>query len=346
MARITIFKKDGLPAGVDIRAATIREWILNADPSPGRCTFYLSRNDVHNSETYLQFGNYVLVREKNLPDWIGIIVNRQFGFGTVRIIAYQAEFVLDKRKTKITLVRGVAGTIFRKILEATNAEFLNEKPIRPDEIYTGGTTREETTGKTALYHIRQVAARAGNDFDITYNVTEGGKLFLLGNWYRRTGVTTEFTLREGHNVEVANSLLEEDARAMANGLEGRGDASTEGTRPTYYSIDEESIAQYGLWQDVETFAGNKERATVKNNTMNTLLATKNPFSSYDLNALNVGDTFQNLQIGNVLYLELLTAGYDTDTRVVRISGMEKSDLSGKVRLITEDYNGTDDFNAG
>ncbi len=337
MARVTFFDKDGTPTGADIRAATVREWVLNADPSPGRCTFDVSRNDRHNSLDYLEFGSYVLVREENLPDWLGVIVRRTHGAGSTTITAYQAEFVLDKRKTKIETLKGKAGSIFRQILTKTNSELYNEKKVSvSSDVFYGGSTRQETTGKSALYHSKILAARAGHDFRITFGTLETGKIYLIGNWYEVMGENTEYTLREGYNIELASNVLEEDARAMANAIEGRGDASTDGTRPTYYAADLDSIARYGLWQESETYSGNKETATVRTNTLNTLLASRNPFSSYDVTALPVGNTYRNLDIGNVLYLDLVS-GYDSDTKTVRILGMEKNDLQGNVRLIVELY---------
>jgi len=251
--------------------------------------------------------------------------------------------VLAKRGTKIQKVTGVSGGVFTKIINQTNALLYNEKPITLGSIYNGGTQREETTGNDALSHIQELAKRTGYDFEITYDFDSNGKLYLVGNWYERRGVETGKYLREGHNIELSNNLLVEDGREMVNSLEGRGDASTTGTRVSFTGYDLDSIAENGLNHESKTYSGNKEISTLTNNVNSDLQENGYPLKSYDATALDVGDTFVNIGLGNISEIDLNSNGFEGaglgSHDLVRIAGHEIDAMTRKVRLLLEVVSG-------
>lgn len=339
-SRVTIFDKDGYFLG-DIKADAYRSWVRNCDPTPGECSFAVSRFDAKCTEYFLGFGNYVLIRHTTLPDWVGIIFVHRWSNGYVTVRAVQAEYILEKRLTPVQSITGTAGSLFMQILNITNAENLNEKPIYPAEIDIGGIERTQILGANALSIINDIARRTGNDFDVLYSFGQNGKLQLNGNWYSRKDFMTGKYLREGVNIKLSDGIYEQDARNTANYIEGRGDASTNGTRKSSIKYDETSIYKYGLLQTGKVFSGNSEQMTIDNNTLNLLRVNKNPFETFDITAANVGDTFSYIGIGNVWNLELNSAGFagnilGTDLQV-DIQGMEYDDISDTCRLIVERY---------
>ena len=257
------------------------------------------------------------------------------------ILAYQAEYVLDRRTTPIQKSTGTAGAIFNNILQMTNGVTFNDKIIKSNNVYIGGVQREETLGNSALSHISAVAERSGNDFDISYILDDNRRLRLVGNWYQTKGLVTNKYLREGHNIELTDNVLIEDARELANWVEGRGDASTGASRMSATRYNEASIAQYGLYQTAEVFSGNTVQATLNDNTLNKLKALLNPARSFDLTALNISDTFDFLDIGNIHNLDLNCDGFEEGhfgTRTqVRTLGMSVDTTKDTCRLITEEY---------
>lgn len=344
--RLSVFDKDGFYIG-DLRAAPTYEYILNASPSPGRCEFSVSRNDAKNTLKYLEFGKYILLRHKWLPDWIGEIVQRSWNFGNMDILAFQAEYILSKRDTPVQKYTGSAGAIFSNILTYTNNQLYNEKVIMPTNIFSGGIQREETLGNNALSHVGAIANRSGNDFDVKYTFDTNGKLYLTGNWYQQKGQVSNKYLIEGRNILLANNVLVEDGRELANWVEGRGDASTSETRLSSVQFNIASIARYGLNQMSSVFEGNKQQATLDDNTLNKLLTTLDPASSYDLTVLDVADSagisvFKFLDTGNVHNLDLNTAGFNPNggfgtQAQVRTVGMSYNSLDNRCRLVVKKY---------
>lgn len=336
--RVSVLDKYGYYIG-DLRTAPVYDDVLNSDPSVGRCDFTISRSDPKYSKKYLQIGNYILIRDAVLPDWIGVIVKRTWNYGSVDILAMQAAYVLAKRGTPVQKITGTAGTIFTKFIDATNNLLYNEKPIKIGVVYNGGTQREETGGNDALSHLQSLASRTGNDFEVTYDFDVNGRLYLVANWYERRGVVTGKYFREGHNIELADGVLEEDGREMVNALEGRGDASTTGTRITSTKYDTDSIAEYGLNHGTKTYSGNKEQATLDNNVVSDIAANGNPVKSYDPTVLDVGDTFQYIGLGNTHEMDLNTSGFTNAgtgaNDIVRTAGYEIDAVTRKVRLLVE-----------
>lgn len=337
-SRITIYDKNGGFIG-DVRGSAPRSWVLNSDPVPGECNIPISIYDDKNSLRYIEFGKYVLVRRSPLPDWIGIIYNRKWSSGYVTVKAIQAEFLLSRRRTPIIDVSGTAGAIFTQLLNYINNEPFNEKPIYPNEIYIASPTTSKKLGADPLTIVQELAAGSGNDFSVLHAFDTNGHLYMTGNWYKRRGIMTDYYLREGVNIQLSDGILEEDARTMVNYLEGRSDASTDGTRISSFQYDEESISRYGLQATSSVFNGVKNKSTVESNTLNLLKASKDPLNTFDVTALEVGETFYKLDIGNVVNLSLKTYGYSVNPKgtseLVEISGMEFNETS--CRLIVERY---------
>lgn len=341
MSRVSVYNKDGFYVG-DIRTDVVCEYLLNAYPAAGRCTFTMGIGHAKTTLKYLEIGNYILVRTENLPDWIGEIVIRSWNYGSVDITAMQSEYVLQKRNTPAVKYSGNAGSIFSQILTVTNAAEFNNKPIKPNRIFTGGTDRQETMGNNALSHVTAIADRSGNDFDIKHSFDDNGRLYLVGNWYEFKGQDTGEYFREGKNIEISNGVLVEDSRLMANYYQGRGDVSTAGSRLTANRFDAVSIARYGLNQGSEVFDGNSVLSTLEENTLNKLRAVSNPLNTFDITVDQ--SAFYILDVGNIANLDLNKSGFDNGGYgyhgKVRMLGLEYDSIVKTCRVIAEKYDTT------
>jgi hypothetical protein len=337
MSRVTAFNKHGIMVG-DLRAQTKRTYTLASTGVIGQCDFDISTFDSHARLKFLEYGNFVLVRQDNLPDWLGIIYPpRGRRFGSVSVRAYQIENLLYWRTTPTQKYTGSAGSIFQQILTWTNSARNNEKLIKPGIIYSDGNSREETTGNDALSHLVSVAKRSGQDFDIKYSI-DSGKLVLTGNWYEMKGIDTGKYFREGHNIEAKDNVMEDNGE-IYNDLTGISDASTPNTRMTSNLYSDASIDRYGLYQKNIVYSGVTQQATLNSNVLEQLIRTMEPEKVFDLVALNVGDTYQYLDTGNIWnvdmnYVWLQDEKFVTQPKV-RILGMEVDDAIEKVRIISE-----------
>lgn len=337
MSRVTIFNKHGIMVG-DLRAQTKRTYTLASTGVIGQCDFDISTFDSHARLKFLEYGNYVLVRHGTLPDWLGIIYPpRGRRFGSVSVRAYQIENLLYWRTTPTQKFTGSAGAIFRNILAWTNSALNNEKLIRPGSIYSDENSREETAGNDALSHVVSVAKRSGQDFDITYSI-ENGKLVLSGNWYDMKGIDTGKYFREGHNIEAKDNVMEDNGEIF-NDISGISDASTSNTRMISNLFSAASIDRYGLYQKNIVYSGVTQKATLDANVLEQLVRMMDPEKVFDIVALNVGDTFKNLDTGNIWNVDMNYVWLQDEKFIiqpkVRILGMEHDEAIEKVRVISE-----------
>jgi hypothetical protein len=103
-------------------------------------------------------------------------------------------------------------------------------------------------------------------------------------------------------------------------------------------VDEDSIAQYGLRQDDKEWEGVKQITTVTNNNATIIAQQKDAQKVFDLIALNVGETFEYMRLGNTLRVKLQNIGFDGGTdALVRIIGMSYNPVEGqKIRLVLKE----------
>lgn len=339
--RYTLFDKDGYFL-TDIRTFGVFSWTLPSRGVIGQGNFNLSHYEPKNRKKYIDFGKYILRRQSGVIDWLGIIYTpRNWPYSRTTFRAYQPTNVLAWRRTPTIKISGTAGNLFRQTLEITNGADYNEKIIYPNSIYEGDGSRDETLGNDALSHMMSVAQRSRNDFSVTHDFDDNGRLYLKGNWYNEDGIDTNRYLREGYNIQISDNLLEENGE-LYNDVWGMNDGKTAKTRITSHQWNDAAIAEYGLYQKNIIFSGAKTQATVDQNTLSQLRKTVEASRVFDLQALNVGDTYNYLAPGNRWNVDLNEPGYDGDgygTReIVKVLGMEIDDaLPEKMRLVTEVY---------
>jgi len=144
---------------------------------------------------------------------------------------------------------------------------------------------------------------------------------------------------DGGNLEENNKMLVEDD-PLINEWFAYGDGETWTSKPSATVNNQLSIQKYGLRQGVQEYSGVTNEATLVTNANQELSTTREPLRTGKINALNVGDTFSQLALGNRLTLRLEkigftgTAQYET---LVRIIGM-KYDPEDKnvIELVTEE----------
>ena len=334
--RIRIFDRTGR-ALVEFRAAVSRSWAIGLE---GRANMMLaSREADYVYRGALEFGNWLLVENDTLPAWVGVIdTPRIWSARTVEVNAYTPERVFSWRRGLSTseIIEGSAGNIFRRLLEVINQQ--EKTIIQTGDLWTGGIKRQETITVAPLdIDLRRIYERSGEEYNWR-PVTEFSGLAVYADWANKLGEFTQIELNEskdGGNVE--NPWMYEDGRII-NDLFGYGDGLTWASRPQFRTVDAESVALYGLRQDDREYQGVKEIDTVSNNNNAFINRFRNAQKVFDLTALNVGETFRYIQLGNTMRLRLQSIGFDggTDT-LVRIVGMSYNPVEGqKIRLVTQE----------
>lgn len=339
--RVRIFDRNGFPLA-EFRASVERSLVIGGE---GRAEFnYPSRKTEIVNKDVLRFGNWLLVESDTLPAWVGVIdTPREWSPRIVAVHAYTPEKVFGFRRGPLEeKVTGSAGAIFEKILAKVNQA--ETTVIRAGDIWRGGKQREETLNPTPLSEdLQRLVERSGEEYAWRPETDTNGRLVIYADWVQRLGTDTTALLHEGKgggNVESLNNIFVEDGDII-NDILAYGDGMTWISKPISSVIDADSIQNYGLRQTAQEFTGVSNVTTLSNNGQEQLNQKSEPIRTFHINALNVGDTFQYLRLGNRLVLRFENIGFTGESlgfeTNVRIVGMVMdSDQKNKVELVLEE----------
>lgn len=339
--RVRIFDPDGLPLA-EFRARVQRSWVIG---DTGRATFsYASRKTNVVNEKALQFGNWLLVESDTLPAWVGVIdTPRYWSARSVDVFAYTPEHVFGWRRGPLEdVLTGSAGTIFEGILNRVN--YWEPTIIQAGDIWRGGVQRQETINPTLLNKdLKRITERSQEEYQWRPSTGTNGRLVVYADWLEQLGEDTSVMLHEGAgggNIEAVGNIMVEDG-PIVNEVLTYGDGETWRSKPRAVVRDQDSIGRYVLRQDAKGYSGVTNVQTLTDNGANHIAQFKSPARTFRLNALNVGDTFKYIRLGNRLPLQFQNIGFYTGeqglkTRV-RIVGMAyDSSEKNKINLAVEE----------
>lgn len=337
-SRVIVYDRSGR-AMAPLTCTTERSWILNGE---GLCRITIAVNDEKVRQNIVQYGNFVAVEHDTLPLWAGVLdPDRLWGESRLTLTAWSAEHLLKFRRSTLNLALSAssAGKLFTELIGIANTD--EDLRVRTGDIWYGGTPREETLdGKNIYDHVHAISGRTGYDWGLDGAFDANGYLYFLANWYEARGGTLGQQLREGTNIIAAEDAMTEQG-VIVNDLMGIGDGSTQETRITYQEIEPISRGLYGLRQAAQDYHGNREMGTLMDNVRGTLAVSRNPSKTLRVAAMNKGDTFRSLRLGNTLPLYMTTVGFLADGTVgidtkVRIIGMRYSDDLDQVALVLQE----------
>lgn len=337
--RIRIFDRGGYPLA-EFKASVDRSWAIGDE---GRAAFtYPSRKTDIVNEKVLNFSNWLLIENDQLPPWVGVIdAPREWATRNVTVLAYSPEHVFGWRRGPLEeKITGSPGSVFEKLLNKVNSA--EATIIRTGNIYRGGTQMEETINPTLLNRdLRRIWERSGEEYQWRPMIDNTGRLIVYADWLEKLGVTTNALLHEGKgggNVEAVGNMLVEDG-PIINDLLAAGDGISWQSRPTQNILDSDSISAYGLRQDTEEYNGVTNTQTLKDNGLKKVKLFRNTAKTYRLKAINKGDTFKYISLGNRMSLrfENIRFGYES---IIRIIGMAyDTNNRNKIELVVEESNG-------
>lgn len=308
MERLTSYNRDGRRVAQVLGIVSV-EFVRNG---AGKLSFPLSTSDPKCDEEIFQYGNLLLWEHETLPWFVGPIrVPRNWPSGKLNVRADGGASLFNRRKlVENTKLTGAGGDVLMQIIDACNS--LEDLLLRPGDIWSGGTTREETMSTFALQHLQWVAAREGSDFWVRPEFDAQNKLMLMCDWFDEMGVDTGLTLEEGVHLtyDPGSDVLVEDVEGgnIINHVVGLGDSATDGKRPmSDPQEDIDSQGDYGLGMDRQVFYGNKTQETVTKNAISWLRRRSRP--RYRSTARVNSSMFPYLRIGNRFTLKLHSVGF-------------------------------------
>lgn len=338
--RIRIFDRQGFPLA-EFRAAVERSLVIAAE---GRAEFtYPSRKTDVVNEKVLQYGNWLLVESSALPPWVGVIdLPREWSPRAGAVHAYTPERVFRQRRGPLEKkITASAGAHLEWLLTRTNEA--EPTIIRAGNIWRGKRQLDETFNPSRLSEdLKRIQERSAEEYIWRPETDESGKLVVYVDWVERLGDQTDALLHEGKgggNMERLNNVLVEDGE-IYNDILAYGDGMAWGSKPKYTVTDPESISKYGLRQHSESFMGVTDVKGLQRVAEEFLVGKKNPRRTFHVNALNIGDTFKYIRLGNILKLQFENMGFSSGVGLstyARITGMIiNSAVKNKVELSLEE----------
>lgn len=343
--RIRIFARDGSVLA-EFNARVERSWAIG-DEGRAQFTYPTRITDVVN-EKVLQFGNWILIENSVLPSWVGVIdTPRTWSPRTVTVSAYTPEHVFGWRRGAFEVVKnGSAGALFEYLLQLVNTA--EATIIQAGAIDKSGTPRQETINPTLLNtDLQRIYERSMEEYQWRPVVDVNGKLVVYADWLKQIGVDVPITLQEGFgggNIEAVDRILVEDGD-IKNDILGYGDGMTWASKPKFIVINQTSVFDYGLRQWSENFDGVTSPQTLKDNSLELIKNEAYPVNTFQVNALNVEDTFSFINLGNKLTLQFQhigffeTGGLGYVTRVRIVAMRYDPNMKNRIELTVEKIQG-------
>jgi hypothetical protein len=331
-SRVRIFDRTGAPL-VEILTKVTRSWELN---TWGEASFKMTYNDPKWREKFFQFGNLLLIETNNLPIWGGVIDNaRSWGKFEATVRAYSGEYLFALRAFMSPYDETHnAGDHFGRWIALANHN--EDTLIDPGVIWGGGSSFSFPEAYVKIGDaIKDLLEKSGNDYSVIPYLDDHGYLKFYGHWYEKRLSFRKTPLREGHNLEVnEKSLVEYPPKA--NYVVAFGNAALIAEKSTHEAQNVSSRGKYGTRQDGISVNSNEQAdVTAAAHAAIKLDGDKQNIFS-DLTALNIGSTFSDLDIGNVLPIQFIQYGFGLETRG-RIVYMQTTDGVEEVKLVCEEY---------
>ena len=347
MSQIIVFDRSGKRIGY-LSASVQRWWTLN---EYGQATFDIPMNSPKCNKKYLGFGNLILVRREGLPDWGGVIdAPREWDYmrGVVTVNAYSGEYLLSFRlpegSAHAQTLKGTPGSNFKEIINIANrAEDLNIRIGTVEDDSQARETKLVGTNPNGLYDDAcALAEDAGFDWDISPRLDVSGQLFFSANFRHRRGIDRTYVLRDGKDGAIGGDVVLSEQGRIYNDLTVFGDGSSS-SKTAHYSppVDVASRAEYGLRQGAETLDAKDSESTLKETAIVRLRYWRQPRAVLGLTVLDVGEAFQNLDLGDRLPVVLQRAGFRGGVGfgwggVARVTMLDYSDDENTVELACEE----------
>ena len=328
----TIYSKDGTPI-TDIKASVIRSSLLN---EVGEAVFFMSTASTKSRREVLEYGNFLYIQNDSLPDWVGVIdTPRVWHHGYVEVHAFEPQFLLAYRLAPLNgIIEGTPGEKFTDLLAVANGR--EDTLIRAGNVFTGGISSQETMTGSVGEHIKKIRENAKHDWILTPNIDAAGRLTIIMDWLEKAGVLTDLELSQGQNILYGDTPLEESGE-LINSIQAVSDV-TGGTQTVTTYQDDTARSTNGLREVRQSLSGTSEVTALTSNTKQIIDLQKSASLSTPLTAVNVGSTFANIRIGNIVKYKYTDVGFDGDvlgmSQFVRIEGYRFDESNGTCELFT------------
>lgn len=349
---MTFYDNTGVPLA-EVAGTAPRAWLLNMF-SQAKIRIPLSEFEsadypsgrLHYSD--VKVGNLILIEHDRVGPWAGMLALPQTfdeQSGEVELTAYSGEWVLLWRIAPWSreTVKGTRGQLFERLIQ-----FANDVPgpgFRIGQVFGSGEVLNTRTNSGISIYDSIVGGlsgeRAGNDWGITPGFDNNGRLYFQCHWYGVRGVKRpNFRLEEGHNLQIPGGAALTYEGEIINQVHVVGEkARPLGSRPRDTAQDDTSIAEYGYFQK-RLKVDATDATEIGDTAVTTLNEQAQPRKRFLVEALDINNSFDFIQLGDVIPLKLHRAGWfggvlgqETD---IRVMGKSFDETEGYLSLVVEE----------
>lgn len=337
MSRIVVFGLDNVAVG-EFTASCNRGWILLGNPgvSDGGETTVTIPDDVA-VQPWLQLGRMVLVERPPLPAWVGVIDTPWRATLPVEITLYNAEYLFALRAAeRTTSINGPISDVIKEMIRIVNEQemtFLS--PGNSGDIQTSFAKAIEQ-GNLWDQAIK-LLEESGQELILRPELNSRRQLYLYADVGPGLGADTGFMLHDGHpnpNMTVIDANVNGSIKNRVIGVSGQ--STEEAQLQTNVLEDQDSQDIFRTRSEVVQFRNVTELSTLTQYAQAYLDSYKRPFLDLTVDAMNVGETFANLRLGNRLLAHAadvyLPGGVRGWRGSVRILAMAYNELQDTVRM--------------
>jgi hypothetical protein len=345
-SKITLFDFNGNYLAELDKVPVVRSWVRD---DFGRAQFTLSIKAPQCTERNLRYGNLVLVEHipsvdaagvvhGQLPPWVGVILPpRIWTLGQVQVTAYTPEYLLQYRGMPQGTIKGTPGNLFSQLIQdavAVSGFYLGGTSILPGAIDTSGPTVSEVVTSSAYDHIKSIATKSGNDWNITGVKDVNNHLSLYANWYLTVKAMTNLLLADSNSrIDASTAILTENG-PIYNAVYGQ--SQTQSLSPVSSQQDLVSMGLYGILHVIQTFPATDQNS-VDTASKQFIIANSQPRYVTTPTALDVAQTFTSLFVGALVQYSTLAAGFQGGaigfTAQYSITSMQYDDATNECALV-------------
>jgi hypothetical protein len=254
-------------------------------------------------QEWMQLRRQVMVYDRALPPWGGMIDTPWGARLPARVTIYPPEYILSLRTPDVQeMLLGDVYSIAAQMIERFNAQ--GDWYIRPGDFAGVDVSRQETLDTRSFWEqLNALVLRAGKEMFFR-PVDEQGQMMIYIDIKDRIGEDTDFLLHdgEGANIEVGDVMLK---GKIVNRLIGTGSQSAASSRIRVGPLTMQASADlYGVASGVKQFQNVVDETTLGSNTANELAVSSWAWLEIPIKILDVGRTFEQVRVGNSYLLQI------------------------------------------
>jgi hypothetical protein len=284
------------------------------------------------SQPWLQLGRIVLVQQPPLPAWIGVLDTPWKAVPPWELTLYNAEYLFAIRAAeRSSAVTGTVYDVVREMIRIANEQ--ENLYILPGTAVGAQPQNSRVVEQGNLWdQMIRLLEETGHEMIIRHELNARRQLYLYVDVGVGLGIDTQFLLHDGpgKNMTVIDAVVNGKITNRVKGVSGQ--SSEENQLESTVLEDQASQDLYRTRSEVANFQNVTQQSLINQYAQSYLDNFSDPFLDLTVDAMNVGNAFGNLRVGNRLLVHAAN---------VRLPGGVRG-WRGSARVLAMAYDETQD----